>query len=160
MSGRPGVGERQSEQNLSPMSLLGDAPYDAHLRVSAGQRVQLVPQSLPASSLGPLRGDRHVRLRSRSSMGDASSALESENKLNGLSSPSSGENADVQSVPAQDRTTGYSTLHYIKIPEEVPERVTDITPESSVSDSDSEESVSGGGCMNKFTCDAWISHSI
>ena len=43
VSGRPGVGERQSEQNLSPVTLLGDAEYDAHLRLSAGQRVQLVP---------------------------------------------------------------------------------------------------------------------
>ena len=70
-----GKGERQSDQNLSPVSPLGDAEYDAHLRLSAGQRVQLVQQSLPASPLGPLRGDRHLRLRSRSSMGDASSAL-------------------------------------------------------------------------------------
>ena len=37
-----GKGERQSDQNLSPVSPLGDAEYDAHLRSSAGQQVQLV----------------------------------------------------------------------------------------------------------------------
>ena len=71
------VNERQSDQNLSPVSLSGDAEYDAHLRLSAGQRVQLVQQSLPASPLGPLRGDRHLRLRSRSSMGGVVTAPES-----------------------------------------------------------------------------------
>ena len=133
--------ERQSDQNLLPVSPLGDAEYDAHLRLSAGQRVQLVQQSLPASPLGPLRGDRHLRLRSRSSMGDAVTAPESEDKSNGLPSPSSGRSADAQSVPVQDRTARYSTVRYSK----VPEGVTDSTPESRGSGSDSEESVSGGG---------------
>ena len=135
------VNERQSDQNLSPVSPLGDAEYDAHLRLSAGQRVQLVQQSLPASPLGPLRGDRHLRLRSRSSMGDAVTAPESEDKSNGLPSPSSGRSADAQSVPVQDRTARYSTVRYSK----VPQGVTDSTPESRGSGSDSEESVSGGG---------------
>ena len=110
------VNERQSDQNLSPVSPLGDAEYDAHLRLSAGQRVQLVQQSLPASPLGPLRGDRHLRLRSRSSMGDAVTAPESEDKSNGLPSPSSGRSADAQSVPVQDRTARYSTVRYSKVP--------------------------------------------
>ena len=35
-------GERQPDQNLSPVSPLGDAEYDAYLRLSAGQQVQLV----------------------------------------------------------------------------------------------------------------------
>ena len=55
------------------------------------------------------------------------------------------QSAAAQSVPALDRTAGYSTVQYSKVPEEVPEGVTDSTPESSDSDSDSEESVSGGG---------------
>ena len=42
VSGRPKVGERQSDQNLLPVSPLGDAEYDAHLRLSAEQRVQLI----------------------------------------------------------------------------------------------------------------------
>ena len=90
------MNERQSDQNMSPVSLSGDAEYDAHLRLSAGQRVQLVQQSLPASPLGPLRGDRLLRLRSRSSMDDAVTAPESEDKFNGLPSPSSGRSADAQ----------------------------------------------------------------
>ena len=139
--GRQSVNERQSDQNLSPVSPLGDAEYDAHLRLSAGQRVQPVQQSLPASPLGPLRGDRHLRLRSRSSMGDAVTAPESEDKSNGLPSPSSGRSADAQSVPVQDRTARYSTVRYSK----VPQGVTDSTPESIGSGRDSEESVSGGG---------------
>ena len=91
-----------------------------------------------------------MRLRFRSSMGDASSALESEDKFNGLHSPSSGRSADAQSVPVQNRTAGYntvrySTVRYSKVQEEVPEGVTDSTPESSDSGSDSEENVSGSG---------------
>ena len=68
-----------------------------------------------------------MRLRSRSSMGDDSSALESEDTVNGLPSPSSGRSADAQSVPAQDRTARYSTIQYNR----VPEGVADSTPEPS-----------------------------
>ena len=57
VSGRPGVGERQSVQNLLPVSPLGDAEYDAHLRLSAGQRVQLVQQNLSDGLVDPLRGE-------------------------------------------------------------------------------------------------------
>ena len=86
-----------------------------------------------------------MRLQSRSSMGGAVTAPEGEHKVNGLLSPSSGRSADARSVPAQDRTARYSTVQYSKVPEEVPEGVTDSTPESSDNDSDSERSVSGGG---------------
>ena len=119
VSGRPGVGERQSDQNLSPVSPLGDAEYDAHLRLSAGQREQLVQQSLPAG-LGPLRGDRQMRLQCSSSMGDAFTAPESEHEFlvlsdqmyDGLPGPITGRSADAQSVPALDRTEWYSTVQY------------------------------------------------
>ena len=62
VSGRPEVVvERQSDQNLSLVSPLDDAEYDAHLGLSARQQEQLVPQNLPAVP-GPLRGDKQMRL--------------------------------------------------------------------------------------------------
>ena len=54
------------------------------------------------------------------------------------------QNAADQSVPALNSTARDSTVQHSKVPEEVPEGVTGRTPESSDSDSDSEESVPGG----------------
>ena len=108
--------ERQSAQNLSPVSLLGDAEYDAHPGLSAGQRVQLVsvPHNLPASP-GPPRGDRQMRLQPLSSQGDAVTAPEGEDKSNGLLSPSSGLSADVQSVPIPNSTARYNAIQHSRV---------------------------------------------
>ena len=81
---------RQSDQNLSLASRLGDVEYDAQLGLSARQREQLVPQNMPAVP-GPLRCDRQMRLQ-RSSMGDAAIAPDGEG-VNGLPSPSLGVSA-------------------------------------------------------------------
>ena len=165
MSGRPGVGERHSDQNLSPVSPLDDAEYDAHLRLSAGQRVQLVQQNLSDGLVDPLRGESGMQLGVAVS-GERTPCVDPPVGQPGLSAPvdcevrrgllshSSGvstgissalQNAADQSVPALNSTARYSTVQYSKVPEGVPEGVTDSTPESSDSDCDSERSVSGGG---------------
>ena len=117
--------ERQSDQNLSLVSPMGDAEYDAHPGLSAGQRVQLVsvPQNLPASP-GPLRGDRQMQSQSRSSNGGLGNICtlsgapvvqpESED-VDDLPSPSSGVGANAQSVPAQNRTARYGTVRYRRV---------------------------------------------
>ena len=164
VSGRPGVGERQSDQNLLPVSPLGDAEYDAHLRLSAEQRVQLVQQNLSDGLVDPPRGESGAQLGVAVS-GERTPCVDPLFGQPRLSTPvdcevrsdllshSSGvstgisalQNAAAQSVPVLNSTAGYSTVQYSKVPEGVPEGVTDSTPESSDSDCDSERSVSGGG---------------
>ena len=159
------VHERQSDQNLLPVSPLGDAEYDAHLRLSAGQRVQLVQQNLSDGLVDPLRGESGVQLGvavsgERTPCVDPlfgqprlSTPVDCEVRrglLSHSSSVSTGissalQNAAGQSVPVLSSTARYSTVQYSKVPEGVPEGVTDSTPESSDSDCDSERSVSGGG---------------
>ena len=59
------MSERQSSQNLSPVSPSGDAEYDAHLRLSAGQLVlnSNAGQNLsPVSPSGDAEYDAHLRL--------------------------------------------------------------------------------------------------
>ena len=110
------VHERESDQNLSPVSPLCGAEYDAHLRLSAGQRVQRVqlvsvPQNLPACSKGPLRGYRQMQGVSRSSMGGAATVPDGED-VHGLPNPSFGESADGKSLPVPNITERYSTIQY------------------------------------------------